>query len=730
MKQKKTIFQAVSGCLLVLLMPAWAYALNLGDVNLISEPGEPLEAEILLSDVKADEQDSLSVGLADVAGFRWAGIDWSPALNQLQFELQRGADGRDYISIRSDEAVRASSLHFLLKVAWSKGRLFREYTLELGTQAPDTDGQPEDVAAEPAAVPAVGRNWGEVRATVDDTRNYQVVRNDTLWTLARELRPDTSVSIQQMMLALLRTNPDAFSYGNINWLKAGEVLWMPSDFEMQALTQAEAFAEVLAQNNVWRAQRGYATIESGAPGTVAVDGGLRLVAVDEEDLGGDGVTATDPDGIAQGEALVLANEQVEELSLENIELGDKLTEAETIIEDLRRLVELKDDELAALQTQELKEQAEPGPGLPERLGSLYDSTVETLSGPKMQSTFEAATNLARNYWYIALATLALLLAGWLLLRRKFAQDPKGFTVPAASIRPDYGKVVNGEKTDSPAEDDVAEEGADTEELDLVDDLEDEEEDLPDETGAGDDEYPDETEPGEEDYSEETEPEGEDYSEEMEPEEEDYSEEMEPGEEDYSEEMEPEEEDYSEDMEPGEEDIPDGIETEEDDLAEEMETGEADSADEMEAGEEDSTGSAEVEEAEVPDQAGSDDLDPAITGDSETVDDLPEQEQGSDADQEDTEQEPGSDEDQEVTEQEETGDEDQAEAEQVAGGDEEQDYAEQEDEDLVQNKLDLARAYLELGDAENVRSILNEVLTEGNAAQREEARQLLEQADSG
>ena len=567
MKQNKSIHQIVSGCLLALLMPAWAYALNLGDIDLISAPGEPLEAEILLSDVKADEQDSLSVGLADVAGFRWAGIEWSPALSQLQFELQRGADGRDYISIRSDDAVRASSLHFLLKVAWSKGRLFREYTLDLdlGTQAPAPDGQPEDVAAEPAAVPAVGRNWGEVRATVGDTRNYQVVRNDTLWTLARGLRPDTSVSIQQMMLALLRTNPDAFSYGNINWLKAGEVLWMPSDFEMQALTQAEAFAEVLAQNNVWRAQRGYATIESGAPGTVAVDGGLRLVAVDEDDLEGDGVTATDPDGIAQGEALVLANEQVEELSLENIELGDKLTEAETIIEDLRRLVELKDDELAALQTQELQEQAEPGPGLPERLDSLYDSTVETLSGPKVQSTFEAATNLARNYWLIALASLALLVAGWLLLRRKFASGPKGFTVPAASVRPDFARVVSGAKTVPPAGADAVKEDAGAEE------------DLPEETDAG----------------------------------------------------------------------------------------EADSVDEAEAGE---------------------------------------QEEGSDADRDDTERQESSD--------------------------EEQDYAEREDEDLVQNKLDLARAYLELGDAENVRSILNEVLTEGNAAQREEARQLLEQADSG
>ena len=677
MKRNKTTIQIVSVWLLALLLPISTYALNLGDINLKSEPGEPLEAEILLSDIKPDEQDSLSVGLADAAGFRWAGIAWSPALNQLQFELARGADGNDYISIRSGAAVRTSRLHFLLKVAWSRGRLFREYTLELGTPEADPDRQPEDVAAASAAVPGAGRNWGEVRAAVTASRNYAVARGDTLWTLARELRPDSSVSIQQMMLALLRTNPDAFSYNNINWLKAGEVLWMPGDFELQALNQSEAFAEVLAQNNFWRTARGYATVDEGlqpAPGTVEVDGALRLVAVDEDDLEGSGVTATDPDGIAQGEALVLAKEQVEELAQENVELEDKLSEAETLIEDLRRLVELKDDELAALQTQELKEQAEPGPGLPERLDSLYDSTVETLSGPEVQSTFDSASRLARSYWHIALVSLALLLlAGWLLRRKFAAQGPQGFTVPAASVRPDFARVVSGGKTDAPAEDDVDEEGADAGELDFVDDLEDGEEDLPDETGAGDDAYPDETEPGEEDFSEE--------------------------------------------MEPGQEDIPDWMEEEEEDLPEETEAGEQGGVDEMETGEDASTGSAGAGEPEVTDLAEADEADPAMAGDSETMDELPEQDEGSAEEQGDAEQE-------------QAGDEDQVDTEQEASGDEEQEYAEPEDEDLVQNKLDLARAYLELGDAENVRSILNEVLMEGNAAQREEARLLLEQADSG
>jgi pilus assembly protein FimV len=44
---------------------------------------------------------------------------------------------------------------------------------------------------------------------------------------------------------------------------------------------------------------------------------------------------------------------------------------------------------------------------------------------------------------------------------------------------------------------------------------------------------------------------------------------------------------------------------------------------------------------------------------------------------------------------------------------------------VGTKLDLARAYLDMGDPDGARSILNEVLEEGEPPQRQEARQLLD-----
>ena len=672
MKQRKSTLQIVFHCLLVLLVSASANALNLGDINLKSAPDQPLEAEIQLLGVAADEQDRLSVGLADVAGFRWAGIEWSPVLNQLQFELKRGADGTDYIRIHSSEVVQAPLLHFLLKVAWSRGRLFREYTLELDTPLYLTGEQSAEAVPQSTPALAVERDWNEVRSTVRAARNYgPVIEYDTLWSLARELRPDTSVSIQQMMLALLRTNPDAISYDNINWLRKDAVLWMPNDFELQALTKTEAFAEVLAQNNFWRAERGYATIDTGlqtAAGTVEVDGGLRLVAVAEEDLEGDGTTATDPDGIAEGESLVLATEQVEELSLENIELEDKLTEAETIIEDLRRLVELKDDELAALQGHELSEQAEPGPDLLERLSSVYDSTTEILSGPKVNTALESAYNLARDYWYIALALLAALIFGGLLLRRGKAGDDQGEEAsPAIAAEPDLAEALVIEKAVFPDDDKIDDADTAAEELDFEEETEVDEPDITDDMEAGEDELPDDMEAEEDDLPDDVEAEGDDSPNDMEAEEDDLPDDVEA-----------EGDDLPDDIEAGDEDSPDDM-VEEDDTPDDMAAGEEGTPDELKAVEEDVPDAADIEQPE-----------PADPGDAEAPGEVPDREQD-------------------------------------MGDEQEEGY--QEEEDMVQNKLELARAYLELGDGENVRAILHEVLSEGNAAQREEARQLLEQAAS-
>ncbi len=58
------------------------------------------------------------------------------------------------------------------------------------------------------------------------------------------------------------------------------------------------------------------------------------------------------------------------------------------------------------------------------------------------------------------------------------------------------------------------------------------------------------------------------------------------------------------------------------------------------------------------------------------------------------------------------------------GEDEDDFDFLSGTDETATKLDLARAYIDMGDAEGARDILDEVVAEGNEAQQQEARDLI------
>ena len=403
--------------LIFLVIPASVYALGLGNINLKSDSGQPLEAEIQLLAASSDELDELQVGLADIDSYRWAGIDWSPALENLQIELVRDAGDAGHIRVYSNEALQASHVRFLLEAAWSKGRLFREYTVQL-----DPSGTVEKpVRSTPEFVPAVDNDVQEVGPVLVARGDYgPVAEAETLWSIAGRYRPDSSVSVQQMMLALMRANPDAFIDNNINHLKKDEILRMPDSVELQVLAAPEAFAEVLIHNELWLEAGGRfigdVPVQPGST-TTGADAELRLVAAVEDGEDGGGTPGAEPEDSVDEEALVLATEQVEMLSQENTELEDKLSEAETIIEDLRRLVELKDDELAALQSESITASAKPGPDLIARGKLIFDQAAEV---------FDRAVAAVKDNLKIAAGVLAgilaLVIVGVLLLVRKKPDD--------------------------------------------------------------------------------------------------------------------------------------------------------------------------------------------------------------------------------------------------------------------------------------------------------------------
>jgi len=245
--------------------------------------------------------------------------------------------------------------------------------------------EPEPEAAEPFSKAAVAKR--PVPSVARDPskplmRPYSygpTAPSDTLWSIANRARPD-AVTNNQMMLALFRANPGAFATENLNSLKVGSVLRIPKQVAIEAAGRADALAEVKRQHALWEEYRGQvvATAEEAPTGAVADDAFFEdldeALSGDEEEVAEGSSQALTDDarlklvsagageaalgGVSGGQAdvaalrteLAVVMEDLDSKRQENEELSSRLQETEGLIADMQRLIQLKDDELAALQS--------------------------------------------------------------------------------------------------------------------------------------------------------------------------------------------------------------------------------------------------------------------------------------------------------------------------------------------------------------------------------------------
>ena len=218
----------------VVLFPA-AQAAGLGKLTVLSALGQPLQAEIELTAVASSEAGTLVAKLAPADAYRAANIEFNPTLLLLRFAVeQRGV--RQFVRISSTQAVNEPFVDLLLELGWDSGRLVREYTFLL--DPPEMrQTQPAQVAV-PADVPAVAQSAPlrpertaapPASPAAEKARlvaQYSVKPGDTLGRIAARLKP-AGVSLDLMLVALYRANPDAFSGENMNRLRSGRILALP-----------------------------------------------------------------------------------------------------------------------------------------------------------------------------------------------------------------------------------------------------------------------------------------------------------------------------------------------------------------------------------------------------------------------------------------------------------------------------------------------------------------------
>ena len=377
---------------LCLLNSASAYALGVGEIETHSALNQLLNAQIPLVGSQKEDPSNIRIGIASREAFEKAGIDRPHYLTQLKFTPILGKNGEITVDVRSTSTIKEPFVNFILEVEWPQGRTLKEFTilldppitmsdvrttpLELPQTAKITPTQPATTTqvttyVAPAAQPAPATEYGP-------TKN-----RDTVWGIAKKLIANNhTVTHQQMMLALYDNNPKAFYKKNINALKKGAILQLPSNEQVDSRTSAQANNDYVEHNTLWSSST---KAPSTATAVAKVDKEDQPLAATssvkkklknnveeakltlltpkhetETDIPVEGNTTDTPVGsINTTDQANIAIEMATTLEEENKEVKSRLNDLETQVDKLQRLLALKDEQLAQLQS--AKPVAAPAP---------------------------------------------------------------------------------------------------------------------------------------------------------------------------------------------------------------------------------------------------------------------------------------------------------------------------------------------------------------------------------
>lgn len=401
---------------LLCLLPTLGYALTLGSISVRSALNQPFEAVIQLASVSGDDLDTASVSIAPNADFKRAGLDRPAVLSDFRFEFGAGRGGKHTVKVTSAAPIRDPILEFLVEVISRQGRMLRQYTVLLDPPELPADFRSSSAIDSPRTAPRRSGSIRRIPAPAPVAQRPAVVRpssggsaqpanygptrrGETAGELARRLRPSSAISLNQMMMALLRANPQAFGNNNINNLKSGVMLRIPDEQEITSVSRAQATNDFQRQYRDWKAgiasapppkverqvvseQMRADLARVRAPQRRGESGELVLVPPRDDDQplaaspGSEAVGAFGPDGLPDGTGATdetneelrrqrdLAQEQAHTVAREAMELRSRADELELRLGRVEKAFALQSADFATLQARlaQLSEGAQPEGG--------------------------------------------------------------------------------------------------------------------------------------------------------------------------------------------------------------------------------------------------------------------------------------------------------------------------------------------------------------------------------
>ena len=332
-------------------------ALGLGRLTVESGLGQPLSARIDLTSATRDELDTLTARVADPSLYRQNNLAFQSVLSRTRVSIEQGPSG-SYLRVTSPTPVNEPYLDLMVEVNWASGRVVRNYTFLLDPPGVTAQAPVEPVTpargARTAAAPAAAAPAAAAQPPAAAGEGVTVRRGDTLSKIAKDVKP-ASVTLDQMLVALFKSNAGAFDGSNMNRLRSGAIITVPSAEEAAATPAQEATRVVRVQASDWRSYRdriaASAPMAEGTAGraaagrigtaveekTPAAQPGSDQLRVSREAAAGKGAGAAAEDAVARDQQLREAQVRIAAL--------------EKTIQDLQKAVQLKSTPMAQVQAQ-------------------------------------------------------------------------------------------------------------------------------------------------------------------------------------------------------------------------------------------------------------------------------------------------------------------------------------------------------------------------------------------
>lgn len=358
--------------------PWVAEAASLGKITVLSALGQPLRAEIELSATR-DELAGMTAQLAARDAARQAGVEPQPVVSDLRFAIEKRG-GNPVVRVSSAKPINEPFLDFFLELSWPAGRVVREYVFLLDPPETATkvsvqpvrtvETRPPKLAAEVPPAPTASAPVPQAEkqpaptpvASKPAVDRREVKRGENLRKIAEETLP-AGVSLEQMLVGLYRSNPDAFLGGNMNRLRAGVVLNIPDANEAATVSREEARQVLKTQVADWNAYRQKLaatvakTAQADAAEPVQSVSGKVTAKVEEKrpaaEAGKDKVKVSRDESAGGKETRTASDEALVAKEKALRDANERLALLEKNLADMQKLLELKNRNLAEAEKQAL-----------------------------------------------------------------------------------------------------------------------------------------------------------------------------------------------------------------------------------------------------------------------------------------------------------------------------------------------------------------------------------------